>query len=143
MKLALKYWLVMAAIVAAIALFGALAQASDKIQSCVQADGTMIYTNKDIKGCTTLKAHELSVVPSYDQIKHEDIAQSLIVPTPPVVLTPEISSVLSDTCQLYHEWVKLNSTDQGGLRNNTIERQQRRVALTMIFGSGFSPSNCK
>ena len=102
----------------------AMAYGADTIQSCTLADGSVLYTNKDVKGCVALKTPELGVVPSYDKLKHNEVTASFILPTPPLVAAPEISSVLSDTCQLYHEWVKLNSSDQGGLRNNTIDRQQ-------------------
>ena len=121
----------------------AIAYGADTIRACTLSDGTVLYTNKDVKGCVAIKIPELGVVPSYDKLKHNEITETFIAPALPFVAAPEISSVLSDTCQLYHEWVKLNSTDQGGLRNNTIDRQQRRVVLTMIFGSGFSPANCK
>ena len=36
------------------------------MRECPQADGTVLYTNKDVPGCKVMTLKELSVVPSLD-----------------------------------------------------------------------------
>ncbi len=117
--------------------------AEESIKQCLQADGTVLYTNKNIKGCKSIKVPELSVVPSLHNMPHY-IFPHTDFPTPPSILLPaQIKSLPDGVCSLYSEWVHMNEKQQGGLRNNTVETQQRRVMLTMVFGSGFYPYGCQ
>ncbi|HEU4683156.1 MAG TPA: hypothetical protein VFS39_01460 [Nitrospira sp.] len=110
-----------------------------KMWSCPQPDGTILYTNKDIEGCTLMTLKPLSVVPSLDNM-----------PTyrPPVVGTPPYDvpaypdrhpaaltgrpgmpdwarewyasiglsggSVQAEVCGMYSEWLHLNLKTRGG-----------------------------
>lgn len=38
------------------------------MRECTQADGNIIYTNKDVPGCKLMKLKELSIVPSLDDM---------------------------------------------------------------------------
>ena len=38
------------------------------MRECPQADGTVLYTNKDVAGCKLMTLKELSVVPSLDNM---------------------------------------------------------------------------
>lgn len=55
--------------------------ALSEIRECPQADGTPMYTNLDVPGCTLMTLKELSVVPSLDNMP-------IYRPTIPAAPTP-------------------------------------------------------
>lgn len=115
--------------------------------ACPQPDGTVLYTNKDVKGCQEIVGPELSIVPSYPihpnggSLDHSRLLEASI-PELKKVETPE-SEVVMKTCALYAEWVAINERTKGGFEYNDVEDTKKRLYLTKIFGSGFSPTMCK
>ena len=109
------------------------------MRECPQADGSSLYTNKDLPGCKLMKLKELSIVPSLDDM-----------PTyrPPVAATPRYDipshqdriqtgmagggqtvpdwakdwhasiassgSVQAEVCSMYGEWLHINQKTRGG-----------------------------
>jgi len=147
MRTILNIMFFVAAFVVTMAL--TLAYASDIMLACTQADGSVLYTNKDVKGCAALKMPELSTVPVYPSTQHNNRTlehdKVLALPEIPMLKVEPlpIPSVVSDTCALYHEWVRINERTLGGFENNSVDDTKRRLFLTKIFGSGFSPGMCK
>lgn len=102
---------------------------------CPQADGTLIYTNKEKAGCRAMPLKSLSVVPSLDNMPL--IPRHIGVPVPSVHMpgypdhgpggnaqnVPDwardwhASSTGSrgDICAMYWEWVRLNEKTRGGV----------------------------
>jgi hypothetical protein len=120
---------------------------SETIQSCTQADGTVVYTNKDIKGCQALRLPELSIVPDRHAVMIPQVP-ALMVETPMVAQTQAIKSplpgsVLAETCLLYRDWIRINERTMGGFEYNSVDDTKKRLMLTKIFGSGFSPYGCQ
>lgn len=109
----------------------------DIIRECPQANGSTLYTNKDIKGCSlmTMK-RELSIVPSLD--KMPTIPQQ---PTP--VTATEAPKAVSDVCLLFREYTELAQTTHGGVQYDRIEDNQRFIVLLRLFGSGYVPVSCQ
>lgn len=145
MKTILNILLFVGAMVVTMAV--TLAHAGDTMQACTLADGSIMYTNKDIKGCVVLKMPELSVVPAYPTHANGGTLDHPHVLLPEIPVVKEVqsngTSVLSDTCSLYHEWVRINERTLGGFEYNSVDDTKRRLFLTKIFGSGFSPGMCK
>ena len=107
------------------------------MRECPQADGTALYTNKDLPGCKLMTLKELSIVPSLDDM-----------PTyrPTVAATPQYDipagrnqagltdraqtvpdwaknwhasiassgSVQAEVCSMYGEWLNLVQKTRGG-----------------------------
>lgn len=124
----------------------AYAYADAPIQACTQADGSILYTNKNVKGCTVLKTPELSIVPSYDT--HPGIERTPeqvrgVSESPTYQKSKPVNEVVTKTCALYKEWIMINERTKGGFEYNDVEDTKHRLYLTKIFGSGFSPSMCK
>jgi hypothetical protein len=130
-----------------ITIVATYAFAGDTVQACTLADGSTLYTNKPVQGCTVLKMPELSTVPD----RH-----AILIPGVPLLeshtsTTPTVSRfaagtpgvVLTETCALWHEYVKLTERTAGGFENNTIEDAKRRYVITRMFGAGFSPYGCQ
>jgi len=131
----------------AVSMMVTMAFADETMLACTLADGSIMYTNKDLKGCSLVKTPELSVVPSYGgpHPSRGSLEHGVFEPTPAIV-TPQdspYSAVLADTCKLYHEWVLINQRTMGGFEYNSVDDTKRRLFLTKIFGSGFSPASCK
>jgi hypothetical protein len=114
------------------------------MRECTQADGSIIYTNKDLPGCKLMKLKELSIVPSLDDM-----------PTyrPPVTAAPRYNtpsspdhnqtgmagggqtvpdwakdwhasiassgSVQAEVCSMYGEWLHINQKTRGGFFSGT------------------------
>jgi hypothetical protein len=122
--------------------------AVDTMLACTQADGTVVYTNKDVKGCTEVKMPELSVVPDrhatmFPVVPPFHEASPATVPTVSRFSAGTPGVVLTETCALWHEYVKLTERTSGGFENNTIDDIKRRYVITRMFGSGFSPYGCQ
>jgi hypothetical protein len=98
---------------------------------CPQADGTVVYTNKEKPGCRAMALKPLSVVPSLDDMPL--IPRSIGVPShrAPTAQDGPTSSTQQapdwakdwhasatgsrgDICGLYWEWVRLNEKTRGG-----------------------------
>ncbi|HEY7531284.1 MAG TPA: hypothetical protein VH681_00720 [Nitrospiraceae bacterium] len=103
-----------------------------KMWECPQADGTALYTNKELPGCKLMSLKELSVVPSLDNMP------TYVSPYPPsasrydgvpttgaAVTVPDwardwratvasTGSVYAEVCSMYGEWLSLNQKTRGG-----------------------------
>lgn len=116
------------------------ALASDTMQTCTLADGSVLYTNKDVKGCTILKLPALSVVPDRDY--HGSI-------TPKITIVPALNSVHPNSiindrlCSLYNEWMIINEKTQGGMIFAGVDQKIRYNSLWRTFSSGFIAVDCK
>jgi hypothetical protein len=140
MKQLLNVMILVAAMLATIAVTYAFA--GDTMLACTQADGSVLYTNKDVKGCKTIVGPELSIVPSYSV--HPSVVPHLLPEVPKHFMFPSLDSeVVNKTCALYEEWVLINERTKGGFEYNDVDDTKKRLYLTKIFGSGFSPSMCK
>jgi len=145
MKLIFNILFFLAAMVLTMA--ATMAFAGETMLACPQADGSVLYTNKDVKGCQVIVGPELSVVPSYHSHNGGSLehTRALIpeVPTLKPALEIEESEVVTKTCALYYEWVTINQRTKGGFEYNDVDDTKERLFLTKIFGSGFSPGMCK
>jgi len=105
------------------------------MRECSQADGSTLYTNKDVPGCKLMTLKELSVVPSladmptyrpavaavphYDIPAHPDRNQTGIsdggqtVPDCAASIASS-GSVQAEVCSKYGEWLHLNEKTRGG-----------------------------
>ena len=114
------------------------------MRECTQADGTILYTNKDLPGCKLMKLKELSSVPSLEDMPtyrptvtvapHYDIS-----PYPDRNQTgmaggrqaapdwakdwhasiASSGSVQAEVCSMYSEWLHLVQKTRGGFFNGT------------------------
>ena len=109
------------------------------MRECPQADGTALYTNKDLPGCKLMTLKELSVVPSLDNMPtyRPPVAAAPHYDPPPYVdrrqtgvtgggqTVPDWAkdwhatiassgSVLAETCSLYGEWIHLVGKTRDG-----------------------------
>jgi hypothetical protein len=109
------------------------------MRECPQADGSALYTNKDIPGCKVMTLKELSVVPSLDGMPtyHPTVAAASHYNIPPYAdrnqtdmngggqTVPDWAtdwhasiassgSVQSEICSLYGEWIHLVQKTRGG-----------------------------
>jgi hypothetical protein len=144
----MKLMLNIVAFLAAIVLTAAvtIACAGETMLACTQADGTVLYTNKDVKGCKVIVGPELSVVPSYHTLNGGSLEHTrAFVPEVPFAkqTTTVESEVVAKTCALYKEWVLINERTKGGFEYNDVDDTKKRLYLTKIFGSGFSPTMCR
>lgn len=122
-------------------LFGYAVFASETIKACPQADGSVLYTNKDVKGCATVKLPPLSVVP--DRKAHLDYEVPVAVIETRTAKSLAPNPVIVETCTLYSEWLRLNQRIMGGFEYSSVDDAKRLLVLTKIFGSGFSPYGCQ
>lgn len=118
------------------------AHAGDIIQSCTQADGSVVYTNKDVKGCSVVRLPELSVVPTRPATLFVErlVQDPIYAPT-----TEQGNRVITASpmvCELYQDWLQLQARTSGGFHNNTVDDTQKRLMYTTIFGSGYPPTGC-
>jgi len=115
--------------------------ASDPLlmRECLQADGSALYTNKDLPGCKLMTLKELSVVPSldnmptyrpavaavprYDIPTHADRSQTGMAGAGPMVpdwtkdwyaSIASSGSAQAEVCSLYSEWIHLVQKTRGG-----------------------------
>ena len=115
--------------------------ASDPLlmRECLQADGSALYTNKDLPGCKLMTLKELSVVPSLDNMPtyRPTVAAAPHYDTPPYIdrrqagmtgggqTAPDWAkdwhasiassgSVQAEVCSMYGEWLLLNQKSRGG-----------------------------
>lgn len=115
--------------------------ASDPLlmRECLQADGSALYTNKDLPGCKLMTLKELSVVPSLDDMPtyRPTVAAPPHYDTPPYPnhnqtgmtgggqAVPDwardwyasfasTGSVQAEVCSKYGEWLHLNEKTRGG-----------------------------
>ena len=109
------------------------------MRECPQADGTALYTNKDVPGCKLMTLKELSVVPSLDDMPtyRPTVAAAPHYDIPPYVdrhqtgmtgggqTVPDWAkdwhasiassgSVQAEVCSKYGEWLHLNQKTRGG-----------------------------
>ena len=109
------------------------------MRECPQADGTALYTNKDLPGCTLMTLKELSVVPSLDDMPtyRPTVTAAPHYDTPPYVdrrqtgmtgggqTVPDWAkdwyasigssgSIQAEICSKYVEWLNLNEKTRGG-----------------------------
>jgi hypothetical protein len=109
------------------------------MRECPQADGSALYTNKDVPGCKLMTLKELSVVPSladmptyrpavaavphYDIPAHPDRNQTGISDGGQTVpdwakdwhtSIASSGSVQAEICSTYGEWMHLNEKTRGG-----------------------------
>jgi hypothetical protein len=109
------------------------------MRECSQADGSPLYTNKDMPGCKLMTLKELSVVPSLENMPtyHPTVAAVPHYDIPPsanrnqtgmvggVQTVPDWArdwyasfassgSVQAELCSLYGEWMHLNLKTRGG-----------------------------
>jgi hypothetical protein len=109
------------------------------MRECTQADGSILYTNKDVPGCKLMKLKELSIVPSLDNMPtyRPTVAAAPhynVPPSPDHNQTGMIGggqtvpdwakdwhasiassgSVQAEICSKYGEWLHLNEKTRGG-----------------------------
>lgn len=143
---------IMAFIVGALLAFGiAVAYAGDTMLACPQDNGTVMFTNKDVKGCKVVVGPELSVVPDRKAslaTNHSDV----VIEVPPITSTNTPSrfnagdpgAILQETCTLWKEWMDLNKRTAGGFENMSVDETKKRFLLSRVFASmGFSPYGCQ
>jgi hypothetical protein len=124
-----------------ITMVATYALASDTILACSQQDGSVVYTNKDVKGCMPVSLPELSVVPSYD-VHPSIVNKPFNVIIPPVI--GKTSSPINDRlCSMYNEWMLINDTTQGGSVFTGVDQKIRYHSLWRTFSSGFISVDCR
>lgn len=107
------------------------------MRECLQADGSSLYTNKDLPGCKLMTLKELSVVPSLENMPTSVSPTSSMMPRydiPPVIdrypagsaanvpdwardwhaSVASTGSVQMQVCSMYGEWLNLNQKTRGG-----------------------------
>ena len=109
------------------------------MRECTQADGSVLYTNKDLPGCKLMKLKELSSVPSLEEMPtyRPTIAGAPRYDIPPYAerrqtgmtgggqTVPDWAkdwhasiatsgSVQAQVCSMYGEWLNLNEKTRGG-----------------------------
>lgn len=109
------------------------------MRECPQADGSALYTNKDLPGCTLMTLKELSVVPSLDDMPtyRPTLATAPHYDIPPYpdrnqtgmtgggqtvpdwakdwhASIASSGSVHAEVCSMYGEWLHLNQKTRGG-----------------------------
>jgi len=109
------------------------------MRECPQADGSALYTNKDLPGCKLMTLKELSVVPSLDNMPtyHPTVATAPHYDIPPYpdrtqtgmtgggqtvpdwandwhASIASSGSVQAEVCSKYGEWLHLNEKTRGG-----------------------------
>jgi hypothetical protein len=145
----MKTFLLFISIVFALVLASSYTFAGQTMLACVQPDGSVLYTNKDVKGCVVLKMPELSIVPAYPETGRTLERSRTFIPEIPTATNhthepiASENEVVAKTCALYKEWILINERTKGGFEYNDVEDTKHRLYLTKIFGSGFSPSMCK
>jgi hypothetical protein len=108
-----------------------------RMWECTQADGSSLYTNKELTGCKLMALKELSVVPSLDQMptyrpmaatdsRHDlpgyvdrksALRESQYVPDWAKQWHASVASsgsIQTDVCRLYGEWLNLTQKTRGG-----------------------------
>ncbi|MGH7182803.1 MAG: hypothetical protein ACREJN_12600 [Nitrospiraceae bacterium] len=109
------------------------------MRECTQADGSVLYTNKDLPGCKLMKLKELSSVPSLEGMPTYRPTMTVaphydIPPYPNLNQTgmaggrqtipdwakdwhasiASSGSVQAEVCSMYGEWLNLNEKTRGG-----------------------------
>lgn len=109
------------------------------MRECSQADGSTLYTNKDVPGCKLMTLKELSVVPSlenmptyrptvataphYDSPLYPDRSHTGVASGGQAVSDwasdwhasiASSGSVQSEVCSMFGEWLHLNQKTRGG-----------------------------
>jgi hypothetical protein len=109
------------------------------MRQCPQADGSTLYTNKDLPGCTLMVLKPLSVVPSLDDMPtyRPAVAMAPHYDVPPYPgnqtgmtgggqTVPEWAkdwhasvassgSIQAEVCSIYGEWLHLTQKTRGGM----------------------------
>jgi hypothetical protein len=110
-----------------------------QMRQCPQADGSTLYTNKDLPGCTLMTLKPLSVVPSLDDMPtyRPSVAAAPSYDIPPYpdqnqtgmtrggqtvpdwardwhATMTSSGSVQAEVCSMYGEWLNLNQKTRGG-----------------------------
>lgn len=108
------------------------------MRECPQADGNVLYTNKDLPGCKLMTLKPLSVVPSLDDMPtyRPTVAMAPHYDIPPhpgnqagmtgggqtgpdwardwQASVASSGSVQAEVCSMYGEWLHLNQKTRGG-----------------------------
>ncbi|TKB74004.1 MAG: hypothetical protein E8D46_09025 [Nitrospira sp.] len=109
------------------------------MRECTQANGSILYTNKDLPGCKLMKMKELSIVPSlddmptyrppvavaprYDIPPHQDRNQTGMSGVEQTIpdwarnwhaSIASSGSVQAEVCSMYGEWLHINQKTRGG-----------------------------
>ena len=117
------------------------------MRECPQADGSALYTNKDVPGCKLMTLKELSVVPSLDDMPtyRPTVATAPHYDIPPYpdrnqtgmtgggqtvpdwakdwhASIASSGSVQAEVCSKYGEWLHLNEKTRGGFFYGTDPR---------------------
>lgn len=110
-----------------------------KMWECPQADGTALYTNKELTGCKLMTLKQLSVVPSLDNMptyvspfsptvqRYDGLPGIDRYPAPAgggnqvpdwardwQASVASTGSVYAEVCSMYGEWLNLNQKTRGG-----------------------------
>ena len=138
------YMLVIAATILTLSSTSAFSDTTIKfdpflMRECPQADGSALYTNKDLPGCKLMTLKELSVVPSLDNMPtyHPTVATAPHYDIPPYsdrsqagmtgggqtvpdwakdwhASIASSGSIQAEVCSMYGEWLHLNQKTRGG-----------------------------
>jgi hypothetical protein len=133
------------------------------MRECPQADGTALYTNKDLPGCKLMTLKELSVVPSLDNMPtyRPTVAATPHYDIPPYVdrrqtgitgrgqTTPDWAkdwyasiassgSVQAELCSLYGEWLHLVQKTRGGVFYGTDPGYGGDISGRTQWGASYS-----
>jgi len=108
------------------------------MRECPQADGSILYTNKDLPGCTLMTLRPLSIIPSLDDMPtyRPSAAAAPYYEVPPYpgnqtgttgggqnfpdwakdwhASIASTGSVQAEVCSMYGEWLLLNQKTRGG-----------------------------
>jgi hypothetical protein len=136
------------------------------MRECSQADGSALYTNKDVPGCKLMTLKELSVVPSLDDMPTYRPAVAVAPPynvpqypdrnqagmTGGGQTVPEwakdwyasfasTGSVQTELCSLYGEWLHLNMNTRGGFFFGTDPSYGGKLSRENQHGASYSFEN--
>ena len=134
-----------------------------QMRECLQSDGSALYTNKDLPGCTLMTLKPLSIVPSLENMptyrpnlpvlphpdnpQYPDRYQSGVTGgTQPVpdwaddwhASMASSQSVRAEICSLYGEWLHLTQKTRGGFFNGTDPSYGGELSGTNQRGASYS-----
>lgn len=121
----------------------AFAGASEQMYACNYVDGSIMYTNKDTKGCHAVKMPELSIVPSYVDQHLGTPPKHVVNKNEPPYSDEYVEPVADRVCNLYREWMDIYDKTKGGFTNNDVATQQRLMVLSAMLGPNFSAGLCR
>ncbi len=125
------------------------------MRECPQADGSALYTNKDLPGCKLMTLKELSIVPSLDDMPtyRPSLAAAPHYNMPSYLdreqtvsdwakdwhasIAPS-GSVQAEVCSMYGEWLNLVQKTRGGLFYGTDPSYGGDLSGRNQWGSSYS-----